>query len=137
MLEDENMTQEKTKKKDKNLLGFTLVELMVVIAIIAILATTVGIYVFGALDDADQAKAKAEISNMKTAVQMYRIKNKRLPNTLEEIAPFLDPPKVPLDPWGNAYVYQKEGNSAFKIMSYGGDGSPGGSGANADISSED
>ncbi len=131
------MKQVETKKRIKRLLGFTLVELMVVIAIIAILATTVGIYVFGALDDADQAKAKAEISNMKTAVQMYRIKNKRLPNTLEEIVPFLDPPKVPLDPWGNAYVYQKEGNSAFKIVSYGADGSPGGSGVNADVSSDD
>lgn len=117
--------------------GFTLIELMVVIAILAILATTVGIYVFGALDDADQAKAKAEISNLKTAVKMYRIKNKRLPNTLDEVAPFLDPPKVPLDPWGNPYVYTKEGNSSFKIVSYGADGSPGGSGANADISSED
>ncbi len=131
------MTQEETRKKVKGLSGFTLVELMVVIAIIAILATTVGIYVFGALDDADQAKAKAEISNLKTAVKMYRIKNKRLPNTLEEIAQFLDPSEVPLDPWGNPYVYQKEGNASFKIVSYGGDGSPGGSGVNADISSED
>ncbi len=121
----------------KKTAGFTLVELMVVIAILAILATTVGIYVFGALDDADQAKAKAEISNLKTAVKMYRIKNKRLPNTLDEVAQFLDPPKVPLDPWGNPYVYTKEGNSSFKIVSYGADGAPGGSGVNADITSED
>lgn len=128
--------RENEEKSQRNL-GFTLVELMVVIAILAILATTVGIYVFGALDDADQAKAKAEISNLKTAVKMYRIKNKRLPNTLDEVAQFLDPPKVPLDPWGNPYIYTKEGNSSFKIISYGADGAPGGSGVNADISSED
>ncbi len=132
------MSDKKDNKENaQRNLGFTLVELMVVIAILAILATTVGIYVFGALDDADQAKAKAEISNLKTAVKMYRIKNKRLPNTLDEVAQFLDPPKVPLDPWGNPYLYTKEGNSSFKIISYGADGAPGGSGVNADISSED
>lgn len=118
--------------------GFTLVELMVVVAIIAILATTASVYFFGALDDADQAKAKAEIQAMKTAVTAYMLKNNRkLPNSLDDLAPYMDPPKIPMDPWGKPYVYTKDGARKFTIMSYGMDGAPGGDGINADISSAD
>jgi len=118
--------------------GFTLVELMVVVAIIALLATTAGIYLFGALDDADQAKAQAEIKALKGAVTAYMLRNnRRLPDSLEQVAPFMDPPRIPQDPWGNAYVYNKHDSRRYTITSYGADGRPGGDGVNADISSDD
>ena len=118
--------------------GFTLIELMVVVAIIAILATTAGIYLFGALDDADVAKAQSEIKALKAGVTAYMLKNnRRLPDSLEQVAEFMDPPRIPQDPWGNNYVYTKEGSRRFRIVSYGADGAPGGSGIDADISSDD
>lgn len=124
--------------------GFTLVELMVVIAIIAALATIVGVNVLGALGEADMTTAKAQIQSFSTALTTYRIAFKKFPESGEGLEAlvsnekgknFLNQKKVPLDPWGNPYVYTNEGNS-FKIVSYGADGSPGGSDENADISSE-
>ena len=116
--------------------GFSLIELMVVIAIIAMLATAVGVNMFGALDDANVAQAQQEISNFKTALIAYKIAFKKLPSTSEGLAAlvnnpkknFLDVEKIPNDPWGNPYVYTLEGGSDFKIVSLGADGAPGGSG---------
>lgn len=123
--------------------GFSLIELMVVIAIIAMLATAVGVGMFGALDDANVAKAQAEISSFKTALIAYKIAFKKLPASGEGLNALVNNPKknfldanaVPMDPWGNPYVYTLEGGNNFTIVSYGADGTPGGSDLNADISS--
>ncbi len=123
--------------------GFSLIELMVVIAIIAMLATAVGVGMFGALDDANVAKAQAEISSFKTALIAYKIAFKKLPASGEGLNALVNNPKknfldanaVPMDPWGNPYVYTLEGGNNFTIVSYGADGAPGGSDLNADISS--
>lgn len=131
------MQTTESSKRRRPQAGFTLVELMVVVSIIAILATTVGIYVFGAIDEADVAKAKAEINALKGGVKIYMLKHRRLPNSLEEVAEFLDPPRIPKDPWGNDYVYTKEGSREYTIVSYGADGRQGGTGIDEDISSRD
>ena len=125
--------------------GFTLVELMVVISIIAILATIVTVSVLGVRDDANVSKAKAQIANFKTALTGYNLAFNRFPSSSEglealinnEKRSFLDSKSVPLDPWNKPYVYTLESPRAFKVVCYGADGQPGGSGYDADISSED
>jgi len=125
-------------RRKKRQAGFSLIELMVVVAIMATLATVASLFFLGATDDADIAKARTEIKALKGAVTQYMLKNNRqLPNSLEEVAQYMDPPKIPKDPWGNNYIYQKEGTRKFVIMSYGADGAPGGEGVNGDISSND
>jgi len=107
----------------------------VVIAIIAILATIVGVNVFQNIDTAGAGAAQAQIKNFKTAVVAYRLKNKKMPTSLQELLPFMDATEIPKDPWGNDYQFKADG-SDFEIVCYGADGSPGGTDINADISSK-
>lgn len=125
--------------------GFTLIELMVVIAIIAGLATLVGVNLLGALGKSDVTNAQAQISLFKTAMMSYRIAHKKFPSSAEGLnalisnekgRSFLDAKQVPSDPWGNPYIYTSEGGSSYIIVSYGADGVPGGTGEDADISSD-
>jgi general secretion pathway protein G len=133
------MNDEKRTRRSRGTAGFTLVELMVVIAIIAILATIVGVNVLGALEDANRGSAQAQIRTFKTAIVSYKLAFGKFPDNLDQLInnskrPFLDAREVPMDPWGNPYVYTVEGAN-FRIVSYGADGVPGGDGDNADIDS--
>jgi general secretion pathway protein G len=135
------MNKENIQQKRGSRSGFTLVELMVVIAIIAILATIVGYNVLGATDDAAVAQAKAQIRNFKTALIGYKLKYKKFPSSLDGLlnnekgSKFLDANEIPKDPWDNNYVYTSDG-ATFRIISYGADGSQSGNGYAADIDSD-
>ncbi len=122
--------------------GFSLMELMVVIAILGILVTLVATNVIPMLVQSKQTAAKTEIQVWKHAITQYLTLNNRLPDSLDVLTqpdpkyndePYLD--KEPIDPWGNRYDYKRISGSKFEIISYGADGLPQGDGENEDISS--
>lgn len=137
--------------------GFTLIEVLVVLAILMGLATIVTVNVVGRQRKARVDTAKIQISELHNAVMHYQIEQGRLP-TMEQglealvrrptIPPipenyppegYLSRRQVPRDPWDHEYVYVVPGRDGapFEIVSYGADGRPGGTGDAADISSAD
>jgi general secretion pathway protein G len=122
--------------------GFTLVELMVVILIIGLLATVVIINVLPATDKAAETKAKADVSTLETAAEMYRLNKLAYPSAadgLQALAREGYVKRLPKDPWGNPYHYAAPGRDGrpFDIYSYGADGREGGEGKDADIGNWD
>jgi len=125
--------------------GFTLIEIMIVIAILGILAAVVVPKMVTSIDEANVTAAKMEIQGLKTALIQYKIWFKKFPTTGEGLDALvnnskknlLDSDQVPKDPWGNDYVYTSPGTHGqdYEIVCYGADGQSGGSGYDADIES--
>ena len=123
---------------------FSLIEIMVVVVIIGLISGIVGINVIGYVDKARTNKAKAEVSTLKDAAKAFYYDMGDFPRSLDELVrspgsdkwngPYLDPAKVPLDPWGEDYRYDYPGQHGdFDIYSLGKDKAQGGKGADADI----
>jgi general secretion pathway protein G len=127
--------------------GFTLLELLVVVAIIGLLVGYVAPRYFGQVGKSEIATAKAQIDALDKAVEQYRLDTGRYPTTELGLNALVAKPAneakwngpylkkaVPLDPWGKAYTYKQPGEHGdFDLLSYGKDGAPGGSGDNADL----
>jgi general secretion pathway protein G len=124
---------------------FTLIEIMIVIVIIGMLAALVGPNIIGNLDKAKVKNTKAQLVNLKNAVQQYYFDLSAYPNSLDDLlrnpgndkwdGPYLESKTVPKDYWDNDFVYQCPGDGEpFDILSYGADGRSGGTGKDADIS---
>ena len=127
--------------------GFTLLELLVVVAIIGLLVGYVAPRYFSQLGKSEVTAARAQIDGLEKALDQYRLDTGKFPTT-EQVLKALtakpaDEPKwrgpylrkdLPPDPWGNAYQYKAPGTHGdYDILSYGKDGQPGGSGEDADI----
>jgi general secretion pathway protein G len=132
--------------------GFTLIEILVVVAVLAVLAALVAPNVFSHLGTAKDAAARSQMEMLGAALDAYRLDNGRYPTSAQGLealrsAPQFEPrPRnwrepylrraVPLDPWGNPYVYLSPGEAnpnGYDLLTYGADGVPGGEGENADI----
>lgn len=137
----------KAAKAERN--GFTLVEMMVTLFILALLTTVVAINVLPNQDKAMVQKAKADIAVLGQALETYRLDNLTYPDAGTGLQALVTPPqtagarsegyirKLPSDPWNRPYQYANPGrNGAFDIYSLGADGAPGGENENADIYSD-
>ena len=122
--------------------GFTLIEILVVMAIIGMLAVMVAPNIFNQQAGAQRDAALSQISALEAALDTYRLEVGQYPDSLEGLVendsgraawngPYLRR-EVPLDPWGNEYVYDSDGRG-FTLASYGPDGERGGEGDDADI----
>jgi general secretion pathway protein G len=130
--------------------GFTLIELMVVLAIIGVLAALIVPNVMDRADDARTLAARTDVGNLMQALKLYKLDNQRLPTGEQGLQalvarpatnpvpsnwkPYLD--KLPNDPWGRPYQYLSPGvKGEVDVMSLGADGQAGGEGKDADIGS--
>lgn len=132
--------------------GFTLIEILVVIAVISLLASLVAPNVFRHVGTAKDASARSQIEMLGAALDAYRLDNGRYPTTAQGLEALWEEPvveprpsnwrgpylrkAVPLDPWGQAYVYANPGEmnpTGYDLISYGADGAAGGEGEDADI----
>ena len=136
----------KSLRKSK---GFTLLEIIVVVAIIAILAAYIAPKIAGRVDDARVSKAKSDVRVLESSLELYKLDNFTYPSTEQGLEALVNRPsgdnaknwreggyikKLNKDPWGNEYQYRYPGsNGEFDVFSLGADAQVGGTGEAADI----
>lgn len=136
--------------------GYSLLEILVVLAIMAVLATLVAPRLFNQVDRSKITTAKAQARSLKTSLDAFRLDMGRYPTAEEGLlilisppsdasaranwfGPYVDGETLPRDPWGNAFVYLRPQTDdsgvrrSPRIISYGADNAEGGEGLNQDI----
>ena len=133
--------------------GFTLLEILIVIAILGILSSIVAVKIMDRPGEARATKAKLDIQTLESAIMLFKLDNAFYPSTDQGLRALVESPstgripgkwrvggylekgQVPKDPWGNDYLYLSPGvhNGNFDIWSYGADEEEGGEGEDADV----
>lgn len=138
--------------RDRGQVGFTLLEVMVVVVILGILAALVVPKIISRPDEARVIAAKQDIASLMQALKLYRLDNQRYPSTEQGLQALLAKPttapiplnwkpggyieRLPKDPWGGMYQYLSPGvKGEIDVFSYGADSAPGGEGNDADVGS--
>lgn len=132
--------------------GFTLLELVVVIIVLGLLAAIVAPQILGRVSDARTTAAQTQVELFGTALDNYRLDNGSYPTSEQGLAALRERPTraplptnwrgpylrkdIPLDPWGKPYIYRSPGErnaSGYDLMSLGRDGKTGGEGEDKDV----
>ena len=142
------VSESRRNKRNKNKQGgFTLMELLVVLAILGLLMSLVGPRVLNQLGGAKTKTAAIQIKDLEQALEMYKLDVGRYPSTSDGLKALNDKPggatgwngpylksDVPMDPWKREYNYKYPGERGeLDIFTYGQNGTPGGEGEDADV----
>ena len=129
-------------------LGFTLIEILIVVGIIAIIGGIVANRIFGGADRAKWQLAKSSIQTLAAKIESYELDNGQVPAQLRDLSvqpsgagswlgPYAKETELK-DPWGRAFDYRTPGqNGKFDLVSLGADGKPGGESWNKDITNNE
>ena len=142
-----DLYQNKKDKNNDNIVhavreGFTLMEVMIAIAIVAIIAAVIGPGLFRYLETAKKSNAKSTIRVFEGAITLYQAQVRQFPTNLRDLVkppreeqlrkrwegPYIQQKEIPSDPWGNKYQYRitPQGENPYELYSYGpkGKGAP-------------
>lgn len=119
--------------------GLTLIEVIVVIAIVSMLMGAVGVYALGTWTDSQRKTARLDVQNARMALDAYRVSRGAWPEPSQGFAPLVKArtlKQLPRDPWRHPLTWRLEDGEPV-VMSFGADGAPGGDGDAADITTAD
>ena len=143
--------QQNRRRRPRGEAGYSLIEILIALAIVALLIGVAGPRVFALFERGKQKVAGIQIEQVQQSLDFFRLDMRRYPTTEEGVdallnrpaagaelwsGPYIDKASGLTDPWGNPYVYRATGASGYELISYGADGAPGGDGENADIRAE-
>ena len=133
---------------NKTMSGFTLIEILIVVVILGILGAVVVPNILSRPDTARIQAAQTDLRALSQTLEIYRLDNFQYPSSEQGLESLVDRPsgfpepknwnpegylkKLPTDPWGSPYLYEKTGSS-YSLTSLGADGQEGGEGFDADI----